>query len=284
VAAAGLSADIDDLIAPTGLTPSTRVVLRQLGPVLEKLLAVDTRGPGAERLKTRSESLQRPLQLASTWIGVDRVDVYVNRTRSCHVSDTNPWSLAIGDALMTGAPESEKLFLFARALKLAATDLVVAVRTDTQVFGGALHGLLRLVDPSYEPAGVDLPAMEEWAKRIGKAIPRRLFDEVAPNVLEMSGNVQGDLTRLGQICDRFGARLALVATGDIAAGVSALLREANLTVGVGDPRQVQQSIARHPVASDLLTFALSDECFAAREIALFFRADGSAPSVSRPGH
>ena len=284
VSAAVLSADVDDLIAPAGLTPSTRVVLRQLGPVLEKLLAIDTRGPGAERLKTRAESVQRPLQLASTWIGVDRVEVYVNRTRSCHVSDTNPWSLAIGDALMTGATEAEKLFLFARALKLAASDLVVAVRTDTLVFGGALHGLLRLVDPSYEPAGVDVAAMEEWAKRLGRAIPRRLFDEVAPNVLEMSGSVQGDLTRLGQICDRFGARLALVATGDIAAGVAALLREADLTVGVGDPREVQQGIARHPVAADLLTFALSDECFAAREIALFFRADGTAPSVSRPGH
>jgi hypothetical protein len=107
VGAATIRSDVDDLIAPEGLTVSTRVVLRQLGPVLEKMLSSDTRGPGAERLKTRTDALQRALTQASNWVGVSKVDVYSNRTRSCHVRDTNPWTLAVGEPLLTGTSEAE---------------------------------------------------------------------------------------------------------------------------------------------------------------------------------
>jgi len=276
-AAAIISTDVDDLIAPDGLTTSTRVVLRQLGPVLEKMLVSDTRGPGAERMKTRPEAVERALTLASAWLGVGKVDLYTNRTRGCHVSETHPWTVTLGDTLVSETSEAEKLFLFTRALKLAASDLRSALRTDTQLFSGAMRGLIRDIDPAYEPAGIDVATMDEWARRLSKAVSRKVLDELASNILEMAGDSSFDPARLAHICDRFGARAALVATGDFRAAVTALLRESNVTLPVGDAAAAQRALAGHPIAGDLFTFALSDACFAAREIAL------SSTSPSRAG-
>jgi hypothetical protein len=141
-----------------------------------------------------------------------------------------------------------------------------------------MHGLVRHIDAAYEPKGMDVAVLDEWARRISKAVPRKLREELAPNVLEMAGDSHADPARLGQVCERFGARAALVATGDFRAAIAALLRESNLTLPVGDARQAQQSLARHPVASDLLIFALSDACFSAREIAL---SSVAAPQAKR---
>jgi hypothetical protein len=131
-----------------------------------------------------------------------------------------------------------------------------------------MRGLIRHADPAYEPAGIDVATMDEWARRLTKAVPHRLLEELAPNVMEMAGSDRFDPDRLGHVCDRFGARGALVATGDFRAAVTALLRESNLTLPTGDAAAAQRALAAHPVAGDLFTFALSDACFAAREAAL----------------
>jgi hypothetical protein len=232
------------------------------------MLATDTRGPGAERLKTKPEAVQRALTLAAAWFGISKVELYTNRTHSCHVSDTDPWTIAIGDAVLSGTSEAEKVFLFTRAIKLAASDLRAALRTDAQLFGGALRGLIRDLDPTYEPAGVDLAALDEWARRLAKVISRKVLEDLAPNTMEMAGDANFDPARLAHVCDRFAARAALVATGDFRAAVTALLRESKLTLPAGNAADAQRLLVGHPIAGDLFTFALSDACFSARDIAL----------------
>jgi hypothetical protein len=105
--------------------------------------------------------------------------------------------------------------------------------------------------------------VDEAAKRFGKALPKKIRDELFPAVYEMLGVPGFDATRLGAAAAELGDRVALLATGNLPAAISALLRLTGADVPLTDPRRIE-AVQRVSAARALLAFAVSDAHFDAR--------------------
>ena len=122
---------------------------------------------------------------------------------------------------------------------------------------------MRHYDPHFAPPGVNSSALDDAAKRFGKALNNKVRDELYPNVYEMLGGATFDAMRLGAAASEFGDRVALVATGSVPAAVSALLRLGGVDVPPQDPRRTE-AVRGVVAARGLIGFAIADAHFEAR--------------------
>jgi hypothetical protein len=86
-----------------------------------------------------------------------------------------------------------------------------------------------------------------------------------PLALEMSGSHEFDPSRLGLLASELGDRVAVLATGSVPAGVSALLRLAGVQIPPTAIASAKiEAVRRVPEAAALLDFCISDLFFDAR--------------------
>ncbi|MCS6797487.1 MAG: hypothetical protein NZ898_02970 [Myxococcota bacterium] len=251
--------DVDDGIAPALLGRVTRRVFEQADSALDAVLPFDARALRAERLP-RGGPLADAIAEASRWLGLAEVQVLVTaqRPRVMLGVSSQPPTLLVGRELLGALDPHESVFLVTRALKLAQAHLTAAVRTPPEALSTVLVALVRLFDPTIATAGHDPAALDDAARRLGKALSRRTRDELAPLVLEMTGLPGFDPKRLGAAALELADRSALLATGALPAAVGGLLRLAGEDVAPTGPRARLEAIRRVPEAWALLTFAISE--------------------------
>jgi cellulose synthase operon protein C len=255
----------DAILAPSGLWEVTRWVLQAAAPALEKVLPLDVKALGAERSKSVERQEENILSVLAEWAGVKEVILYINRSRFCLPLSAEPLAIVIGEELLAQYTSAEKLFLLARAAKIAADNFAVVVRTHPEDLVIAVRALIRYFDHSFEPKGIDLAVLDEIARRVGKAIPHKYHDELEPSVFEMRGMPDFDPNKLPGLVIELGSRSALLATDSIASSLAALLKTTMVNIEMSTPEQYYQTIRSHPEASSLLDFSISDAFFAARQ-------------------
>lgn len=267
--AAGAATDVelDDLLASPMLGPAARNVFRLAGDAIEKTVpAFEPKALGGQRVAVRDLPFRAQVEEIARWFGVADLEIWATASapRICVPFASAPVALLVGrDVLASGFDAAERAYLLVRAVKIARSGLASVVRSQPPDVAIAIAGVMRHYDPNYAPPGLPPAAVDEAAKRFGKALPKKIRDELFPAVYEMLGVPGFDATRLGAAAAELGDRVALLATGNLPAAISALLRLTGADVPLTDPRRIE-AVQRVSAARALLAFAVSDAHFDAR--------------------
>jgi tetratricopeptide (TPR) repeat protein len=257
---------LDELLAPEQLSLPLRQVFRLASDAIAKHVAFDPKSLRAQRVAKDSPYAAEAKRVGE-WFGVGDVQVLTTTAapRLCIPLSSSPMTVAIGRDLLQSTSERERLFLFARAVKIAATHLTVTVHAQPDELALAVGGLVRIQDSNYAPSGFETAELESVGRKVFKAVPRRLRDELAPSVLEMGGEAHFDPTRLGLAASELADRVALAAIGSTPAGLGALLKLAgeDFTDSL-TPKERVAAVRRVSEAWSLLSFSISDAYFEAR--------------------
>ncbi len=259
--------ELDELVGSQTIPRAARTLFELATEAFEKALPFDPKAVRAERASGRDNTFLGPGRDVSHMFGVGELQLWVtsHAPRVCVPLSLSPFSVLIGHELLGSCDERERRFLLARAAKIAKSHLAVAARSQPRDLALAVAGLVRSYDANYAPPGLDPGQLEAMSKRIGKAIPRKMRDELAPLVIEMAGAHGFDPARLGLLACELGDRVALLATGSLPSGVSALLRLAGIDgLDAMATRARFEAIRRVPEAQDLFVFAIGDAHFEAR--------------------
>ena len=258
---------LDDVLAPPQLTRATRALFRMAGDALDKALPFDLKAFRAD--KVPREHAFRSAQLeVGRWFGIPDLQIYqtYQAPRVCVAVSSSPVVVLVGGELFTSTDDREKLFLLARAVKVAKANMAVAVRSQPEHLGLAVAGLIRSYAPKYPATGLDQGLVDDMAHRVAKLVHRRVRDELFPIVMEIAGTQGFDPSLVGLYASELGDRAALLATGSVPAAIDALL-ELAASAGVTErsPSGRVPAIQRVPEAWSLLEWSLSDGCFEIRQ-------------------
>jgi tetratricopeptide (TPR) repeat protein len=255
---------VDTLVAPSGIPAALRHLFVLCEDSFDKVLPFDA---AASRLRKPSE-MHRPLieeaGAVAEALGISEPHLKVTYVApsACMPISGNPPTLVIGGNLHETTTPRERVFLFARALKVAASHLAPALRARPQDLDAALLALLHGHETSrarqQEPR--ELPDLR---KKLLKAVARRSRDEVEGLVLELRGNTSFSTRDVPFAIAELGDRVALTLTGDVPSALDALLKIAGKD---GLPADVARlsTIREVPEAWALVRFAISDAHFEAR--------------------
>ncbi|MFO0683084.1 MAG: hypothetical protein U0234_13595 [Sandaracinus sp.] len=262
----GADPDLDDLLAPPTLTAPTRAVFRLLGAALEKVLPFDPRTLRAEKLGPKDTALRPIAMEIAQWMQLPDVEIWLAPTagRVCMPVSSQPVALVVGRDLLA-ADERERTFLLARALRIAKSQLTLAMRAQPAELAALLAGLVLNFDPHYQlPMGVDAATAQDFMRRVARQLPRRAQEEIGPVVFEMAGAPEYDPPKLPLAVSELGDRAALLMTGNAPAAVSALAKLAGDASFPADPAGRIAVVRRSAESTSLVSFALSDAHFEAR--------------------
>jgi cellulose synthase operon protein C len=265
--AAAATPAVDDMIAPSLLTPATRRIFTLAGEAFEKVLPFDLKANRAERVG-RDAPLRTEALEAARLAGAGDVHVYLGDTfpRACVPISGSPITVLMGRELLASTDAGERQFLLVRAIRIAQTQLAVAARAEPAHLAAALGALMHAYDPEHVPSGADPAQLEDLGRRLKKAVPRRSRDELGPLLLELRGSSTHDPAKLADAVGAFANRFALLALGSFPTAAAALLKTVSDRVpGADQPSERSQMLRRTPETWALFTFAISDTHFAARK-------------------
>ncbi len=255
IGAAALTPDALALLAPPAITVVLREVLGRSADVIDQVVPFDPRSFGAERLGAKPHPLRDEINRWSSLLGLPSFEIYTAaRVPDLCAPVARSAVLVPASAELDGAAR----FAVARAVLLAGLSLTLPVRLAGRDLALALGALLRQFEPMYRPDGVDARELVEMAAKFTRTMPRELHTEIAPFAEEVlqRGVKDAETIRAGAL--ELGDRVALLATGDIAGGIS-LLSPSGL-----DAIDAVESVA--PVGR-LVRVALSERFMEARRIA-----------------
>ncbi len=254
---------VRERIAPTLVNAATVAVFQIAREVFDKLVPFDPSAWKADRAP-RSHPLQRELHRVSQWFGAPEVQLFTTKAspRVCVPVSNAPIRIVVGQELASSTTAKEREFLFARAMAIACAHLSPAVRLDSARLAQFVVALVRIHNPSFAPSGVDLRRIDELTRRVSKALGRSARSELQHVAIEMGGAPGFDATRLGLAAAELGDRVALLATGNVGAGVRGLMKISGESTT--DPAAYLTNLRRVPEAWGLYTFAISEAHFEAR--------------------
>ncbi|TFH32576.1 MAG: hypothetical protein E4H00_01100 [Myxococcales bacterium] len=258
-----MSAVVDSIVAPHGLPQTVRRLFSVCEHSFDKVLPFDA---GAWRLRRPSgehRSLVEEAGAVAEALGISepRLKMTYVAPAACMPISGDPPTLVVGGNLHEMSTPRERVFLFARALKVASNHLAPALRARPEDLDVALVALLQ----SHEASRTHQPEprqIEDLRKKLVKGVPRRWRDEVESLVLELRGSADFSTRLVPFAISEFGDRVALTLTGDVPAAVDALLRIAGHDVPQGEARL--SAIREIPEAWAVVRFAISDAHFEAR--------------------
>ena len=259
-----LAPGVDNTVAPATLPGTVRRLFGLCEHAFDKMLPFDA---SAWRLKRPSGAHRGLVEEAgevaeALGISEPRVRMTYIAPSACMPISGDPPTLVVGGNLHERTTPEERIFLFARTLKVAANHLAPALRARPEELDAALLALLQGHDPSRSRGG-ESQQLIDLRKKLIKAVPRRWRDEVESLVLELGGNSAFSTRLVPFAVSSLGDRVALTLTGDVPSAVDALLKAAGHDVPRGHAGRLE-AICETPEAWALIRFAISDAHFEAR--------------------
>jgi hypothetical protein len=259
-----MSSVVDSIVAPPGLPQTVRRLFSLCEHSFDKALPFDAAAWRLRRPSAPHRGLIEEAARVAEALGISepRLKVTYVAPAACMPIAGDPPTLVIGGNLHDMTTPRERVFLFARALKVASNHLAPALRARPEDLDVALlallqgHGGSRAQQP--EP-----PQMQSLRKRLLKGVPRRWRDEVESLVLELRGSSGFSTRTVPFAISELGDRAALTLTGDVPSAVNALLKIAGQDVPASDAGRLS-AIRDIPEAWAVVRFAISDAHFEAR--------------------
>jgi tetratricopeptide (TPR) repeat protein len=254
---------VDSTVAPPALPQTLGRLFSLCEHSFDKVLPFDASAWRLRRPSGAHRGLVEEAGAVAEALGISepRLKMTYVAPAACMPITGDPPTLVVGGNLHEMSTPRERVFLFARALKVANNHLAPALRARPEDLDVALVALLQ----SHEAARTQQSEprqMQDLRKKLLKGVPRRWRDEVESLVLELRGN-PGFSTRVVPFAiSELGDRVALTLTGDVPSAVDALLKIAGHDVPQGKPRL--SAVREIPEAWAVVRFAISDAHFEAR--------------------
>ncbi len=263
IQAAAISELLDDLVFPERAPGSLRIVFRHAAEALNKVAPLDLRVLGAEKLDKR-HPLRAVIAEQARWIAHRDIEVYVSAELPYAFVPVqeSPVQLLVGRALIDKLTTDEQRFLVARSLKIARAQMSICCRLAPPQMELMLHALVRSQVASYAPSFMDMAALDEMARAIGKQLSRRAQGELVPHLLELNfgGPPRFDAANVYGVASVAGSRAGLLATANVDAALSSLVKLSGAPEGTSRMAAVSQV----EEARELVSFAISEAYFEGR--------------------
>lgn len=255
---------VDSIVAPPEVPQTVRRLFTLCEQAFDKLLPFDAAAWRLRKPSSEHRSLIEEAGAVAEALGISepRLKLTYVAPVACIPISGDPPTLVVGGRLLERTTPEERVFLFARALKLAAAHLAPALRARPDELDVALLALLHGHEGG-RAQGRDLTQIRDLRKKLFKAIPRRWRDEVESLVLELRGNPSFSTRSAPFAISQLGDRVALTLTGDVPSGTGALLKMAGHALPQSDAGRLE-AVVETPEARALVAFAISDAHFEAR--------------------
>lgn len=259
-----LSNVVDSIVAPQDLPHPVRRLFALCEHSFDKVLPFDASAWNLRRPSGPHRGLIEEAGAVAEVLGISepRLRVTYVAPAACMPITGDPPTIVVGGNLHELTTPRERVFLFARALKVASNHLAPALRARPQELDVALLALLQGHGASHEQRA-EPRQMQELRRKLLKAVPRRWRDEVESLVLELRGDAAFSTRAVPFAITELGNRVALTLTGDVPSAVNALLKISGHDVPANDTGRLS-AIRETPEASALIRFAISDAHFEAR--------------------
>jgi tetratricopeptide (TPR) repeat protein len=255
---------VDSIVAPPGLPQTVRRLFSLCEHSFDKVLPFDANAWRLRKPSGPHRGLIEEVGAVAEALGISepRLKVTYVAPVACMPIGGDPPTIVVGGNLHELTTPRERIFLFARALKIASHHLAPALRARPEDLDLALLALLQ----GHEASRAQKPEprqMQDLRKKLLKAVPRRWRDEVESLVLELRGNGSFATRAVPFAIAELGDRAALTLTGDVPSAVDALLKIAGHDLPSDDAGRLS-AIQETPEAWALVRFAISDAHFEAR--------------------
>ena len=145
-ASAAADVELEELLAPALLPIAARTVFRLAGDAIDKTLPpFDLRSVRAERVSVRDLPYRAQIEEVARWFGVSEIEIWTTASapRVCIPVSSQPVAILIGRELLApNIDPRERLFLLARAVKIARANLVALVRAQPADLAIAVAGIM----------------------------------------------------------------------------------------------------------------------------------------------
>ena len=257
-----LSTAVDRIVAPRALPPTALRLFALCEQAFDKVLPFDAAAWRLRRLSGKHRSLIEEAGLIAEGLGISEPKIRLTDASpmACMPISGDPPTLVLGATLAEHTTRPERVFLFARSLKVASTHLAPGLRVSPDDLDAVLLALLGTHEAS-RATRLAPPDAQELRRKLVRAAPRRHRDEIESLVLELRGDTDFSSRSVPMAIAELGSRVALTLTGDVPSAVNALLKVA------GMPRVEARRLTMvraAPEAWGLIRFALSDAHFEAR--------------------
>jgi tetratricopeptide (TPR) repeat protein len=264
---------VDDLLFPASVPAGFRHLFRLLGDALGKLYRADLKPyqvSRADRLPRAAHPIREIANGIAQALRLGEFDIYVSNAvpGALALENTDPPVIILGQNLVTKATHEELRFALGRTLKLLQLHMALPSRLSPKELGLLVSGVVRQFVPDFAPAAYEESQVIAEAGRVGKAIPRKLQQELMPFALECAGAI--DWEQLVMDIVHVGNRAGLLLAGSVAAALATLRRAAGHEDLQGAGSAGSAGLAPTPEAfaracrgnrqiEELLRFAVSNE-------------------------
>ncbi|MET0595319.1 MAG: hypothetical protein ABW133_21655, partial [Polyangiaceae bacterium] len=252
---------LDDSLAPELLTPAFRSLLQKSGDILDAAVPVDLKGLRAATLPQQANVLAGQIADLAASYGLLNLEVFVSPTLGsvCLPIGSSPPQIAIGQPLMLTPDDDVRRFLVCRALKAVQARASAIARSAPIDLAPLISAYLLLFAPDWQPAAVDPGKLRDMHARLQRVKPKKVDDDVAVLALEVIGTLGNRASTLHTVVNNWGNRVALLASGDLSIGLSAIARAAGHSAGPAASGAERVTwIGRNAEARDLAIFSVSD--------------------------
>jgi cellulose synthase operon protein C len=256
---------LDELLAPELMSPALRALLFRSGDALDVVAPSDLRALRATPLPPGT-AIGATIGSIATFVGLGALMILISPQlgRVALPLASNPATLLIGEGLAQEKNQRACLFVVARALKMLLSHASALIRVPPPEVAPLVAGLFNVFNPSYVPPGVDPRRVQEYARRIGPALPKNLDPTVGVIALEAAGMLAPHWPVLANGAIGWANRVALLAVGDPNAALDAIAWDKNEGAVPTDPEDRAAWIARNAEARELMTFSVTDAYAEAR--------------------
>jgi tetratricopeptide (TPR) repeat protein len=258
------ASEIEVLHVPGARNPVLQV-FRAIGDQLVKVFPPDFEHLGidkkADRLKP-DHAVHKAVRAVANVFGVQELEVFQARRGLVFLETTEPISVCVGQDTVRRFNAREQKFLLGRAGLILFDKAAVLRKVSSGEAADLVGNSVRIHLSDWNGLG---RKNEDHSKLLRKAYSRKaikLLEEPAEGVTQMVGlNLDVVIESLNQSFDRAGLLLA----GDVAAGLSMMLKDDNSpATKVDTAESVSSAVTARKDVRELLMFAVSDDFFRLR--------------------
>ncbi|HEV3192353.1 MAG TPA: tetratricopeptide repeat protein [Polyangiaceae bacterium] len=257
---------LDELIAPDALSPALRTLLLKAGDALDAVTPLDLRDLRASVAPDRAK-MPRLAASVGAALGLSTIQVLSSPRldRACIAAGSTPPTIVIGQALADDVEVGP--FLVLRALKLVHRKASALARAESRHLPVLVSAWVKSLNPNWQPPKeIERRDVDRECTRIQGSLPRNLDSDAGALALEVARAIEGQQASLGGWVLQWANRTALLALGDLRAGLDAIAVATGSAGGAPtEPNERAAWIAGSSEARDLVAFALSEPFALARE-------------------
>ena len=199
-------------------------------------------------------------------LGNKKTGLYLKRDRGLDgiaVLSHPPTGVLIGPRIAEATPPAELRFVLGRAIELARPEYILAAAADPKEFAQLFAAVLRAYHPRHARRKGAADAVNELAVKIKKLLPYTASKRLA-ELFQKQSNVSWSSAQWRGAVRLTADRVGLLVCGDLRSAVRVLVRENEPDLPDDPPpEELAALVKRSAPLRDILTFALSEEYFAA---------------------